>query len=464
MIPTRVFVTLLIAVVAFSTLSSQVVHIVSAQSSSIPLSQEYASGDIQTPYYGGPGSSLLLWYSWVNVNNTHTIFLASHSIQYESPVFAYVGQAYNTSSGQRVFVGNAMIAMEVYNSTGSSNYLDANYTLGKTNLAYTMIMNASQTFTPYSVSKTIINGVPHYKWGVTYGTVQAVLVKATPPGYGYSSGGSYAAQAYFDHVSMFYDYSVVKNTTFLKTSYQLGNVTLGSQISSNITLQGLSLSLLHATLTVASKPLTIVADGTPFDSQTNPTASTFTAAQVNVDNVLAYEFRFKDNYTLMTSPPQNLPTLYLASPIDSLPLNALQGYWFQPLLRVQDYVSGQLPDIAGLPSTSNIKYSATQFLYRINYPTWSGVAMVHDPTYVAHISVASSSSQPPRNPPSIPTMTFWPIVYAAVATGVLALFIAINSLRRTRKTDLPEDSSKSKPVLISSMTERQLHRNLVRQL
>jgi hypothetical protein len=449
----RVIVTVLLVGVAFSALSSQVPHLASAQSSPIPFSQEYASGDIQTPYGNG---SLQLWYSWVNVNNTHTIFFALHSSQYPSPVFAYVGQAYNTSSGQRVFIGNAMLAMEVYNDTDHNGYFDANYTSSpvKTELAYTMIMNASQTFTPSNITKTTIDGVPHYKWGVTYGNVQAVLVKATPPGYGYSSGGSYAAQAYFDHVSMFYDFSVQGNTTFLKTSYQIGNVTLGSQISGNVTLQNLSLSLLHATLMVASKPLTVVAGGVPFDSQTNPQASGFTGAQVDVDNILAYEFRFKDNYTLMSNPPQSLPALYLASPIDSLPPNALQGYWFEPLLRVQDYVSGQLPDIAGLPSTSNINYSATQLLYRINYPAWSGLPIDHDPTYVAHISAASASSpppsqpppsqhptQPPTNPPSKPTQASLPVntVYVAVATGLLALIVAISSIRRTRGAVQPID-------------------------
>ena len=451
MVASRAFVTAFLVAVAISALSTQIPHSVSAQSSSIPLSEEYASGDIQTPYGGG---SLLLWYSWVNYNNTHTIFFALHSNQYESPVFAYVGQAYNTSSGQRVFVGNAMIAMEVYNDTDGNGVLNANYTTGKTELAYMVIMNASQTFTPSSVTKTIVDGVPHYKWGITYGMVQAVLVTATPPGYGYSSGGSYAGLAYFDHVSMFYDYSVDGNTTFLKTSYQIGNVTLASLASPNVTLRHLGLSLLHATLTVASKPLTVVAGGAPFNSQANPTASTFTAAEVNVDNVLAYEFRFKDNYTVMTTPPQSLPALYLASPIDSLPPNALQGYW-NPLVRVQDYVAGQLPDVAGLPSTSNINYSATQFLYRINYPTWSGLAINHDPTYVAHIRATSTSSpptsqppsQPPTQPPAnhhpIPTQLVLPldIVYIAVATGVLGLVVVVNSLRRSRKTVQPVDES-----------------------
>src|SRR5437879_9608107 len=55
-----------------------------AQSSSIPVSQEFASGDVQV------FASLQAWYTWVNINGTHTIFLALHSNQGPSPVSAFV--------------------------------------------------------------------------------------------------------------------------------------------------------------------------------------------------------------------------------------------------------------------------------------------------------------------------------------------------------------------------------------
>ena len=82
-------------------------HSVSAQSSAIDLSKEYASGDVDVfPY-------LQAWYTWININGTHTIFLALHSYQAQSPVSAFVGQGYNTSSGSKVFVANALLALEV---------------------------------------------------------------------------------------------------------------------------------------------------------------------------------------------------------------------------------------------------------------------------------------------------------------------------------------------------------------
>jgi hypothetical protein len=136
-----------------------------AQSASIDNSTEYSSGDVQVL----PTS--LAWYTWVNVNGTHTIFLALHSTQYPSPVSAFVGESYNTSSGSRVFVANAIMAIEVYNDTDGNGILDANYATGQTELLYTIVMNASQTFQPTPVSKTSVNGVSHYRWGVTYGSV-----------------------------------------------------------------------------------------------------------------------------------------------------------------------------------------------------------------------------------------------------------------------------------------------------
>ncbi len=417
----RAFVSGLLVAVAFSTVLLQASSQIMAQASSIPTSQEYASGDIQVDQY------VQAWYSWVNVNGTHTIFIALHSSQLPSPVFAFVGQAYNTTTGSRIFVGNALLAMEVYNDTDHNGYLDANYTSGTTELRYTLVMNASQTFTPYPVNKTVTNGTPHYRWGITYSSIQALLIKAVPPDYGYG-GGTLFSDATIDYVSVFYDYSVVGNTTFLKTSYQVGNITPADP---GAMLQGLSLSLLHATLTVASNPLSVEAGSMPYDSQTNQPASQFNTAQVKVDDALAYEFRFNDSYTLLASPSPSYPAVYLASPIDSIPANAFQGQYFAPLVRVQYFVQGQLPDIAGLPSTSNLDYNTTKFLYRVSYPIWSGKALRHDPTYVAHVSTTSSPATPRTSQP--PTG----ILSIAVVTGLLALVVAINGLRRARKTVQP---------------------------
>ena len=244
-----------------------------------------------------------------------------------------------------------------------------------------------------------------------------------------------ASYAMIDHVSMFYDYSVSGNTTFLKTSYQIGNVTLIPPTNPGVTLQGLSLSLLHATLTVASKQLKVEAGNAPYNSQTNQPASSFNTAQVKVDDIVTYEFRFKDNYTL-TNTLATYPAVYVASPIDSLPPNAFQGQYFTPLISAEQYVGGQLPDIAGLPSSSNLDYSTTQFLYRISYPVWSGQALQHDPTYVAHFSATA---------PNIPKIPGLPtgVLLVAVATGSLALVVAIMGLTRSRKrvqpTSEPQD-------------------------
>jgi len=137
----------MIAVLAVFSRAS-IIHSVSAQSSSIDLSKEYASGDVDVfPY-------LQAWYTWININGTHTIFLALHSYQAQSPVSAFVGQGYNTTSGSKVFVANALLAMEVYNDTNANGYLDANYGAGTTELKYLLVMNASQTFTVNPVQKT----------------------------------------------------------------------------------------------------------------------------------------------------------------------------------------------------------------------------------------------------------------------------------------------------------------------
>src|SRR3989454_2929979 len=352
---------------------ASLIHSVSTPSSSIDLSKEYASGDVDVfPY-------LQAWYTWININGTHTIFLALHSYQAQSPVSAFVGQGYNTSSGSKVFVANALLALEVYNDTNGNGYLDANYGTGTTELKYLLGMNASQTFTPSPVQKTITGGIAHYSWGVTYGNVQAILIKAVSPNYGYT-GGLAASYTSIDHVSFSYDYSLIGNTTYLKTSYDIGNVVLVPPTDPGVTLQGLSFSLLHTTLAVASHQLSFVAGNNPYDSQTSTSPSLVTAAHLTVDNGLTYEFRFSDNYTLVKSPTETHPALYVASPVNSLPVGAFSGGGFTSPIWGGGYVWKKLPPIPGLPSTSDLHYCTSRLFYRGSYPAWSGYCVENDPT------------------------------------------------------------------------------------
>jgi hypothetical protein len=275
---------------------------------------------------------------------------------------------------------------------------------------------------------TNINGVPHYRWGVTYGSIQAILVKNATGAVGTPYGGGAAASyANIDYFSFSYDYSIVGNATFLKTSYDIGNVNLVPPTLPKVTLKGLSLSLLHFTLAVSSNSYSVTANSSPYDSQTSQTSSKVSVAQLNVLNSLAYEFRFNDNYTLLTNPPVSLRTVYAAAPNNSLPAGAFQGQGALDLIRVQDYVRSSLPSIAGLPASSDLNYGTSKLIYRISYPTWGGVGIKHDPTYVGYFV-------PHLLLVSLPVWDPMIIVYLAVAVAAVAAIVAFLVIRRTRKT------------------------------
>src|SRR5437870_8023405 len=420
---------------------ASVFHSAKSQSS-IDLSKEYASGDVDVfPY-------LQAWYTWININGTHTIFLALHSNQVQSPVSAFVGQGYNTTSGSKVFVANALLAMEVYNDTNGNGYLDANYGAGTTELKYLLVMNASQTFTVNPVQKTITSGTAHYGWGVTYGNVQAILIRASPPHYGYT-GGLAASYTSIDHVSFSYDFSLNGNTTYLKTSYDIGNVALVLPTDPGVTLQGLSFSLLHTTLAVASHQLSVVAGSNPYDSQTSTSPSLVTSAQLSVDNGLTSEFRFRANYSRAKTPTEIHPALYIASPVNSLPAGAFSGGDYTPLIRVDDYVRNKLPDIAGLPSTSDLNYGTSRLFYRVSYPAWSGYGVKHDPTYVAHFAVSTSS-------PIVPTPLGGLLIVAIAAAGIAGVFLLVlvvslvSRARRHSRIMISENRKKEERVVWDS--------------
>ena len=415
----RGFAAILALVILVSILGSMSTLRVKAQS--IDTSTEFVSGDVQV------FSNLNAWYTWISINGTRTVFLALYSNQLPSPVSAFVGQGYNSSSGSRIFVANVLLGMEVYNDTNNNGYPDANYTVGSSEIKYTLVMNASQTFTKTPAQKTIISGVPHFTWGVTYGQIQADLVDAAGVGIG--------AVVNIASFSMKYDYSVKANTTYLKSSYEIGNVTLVPASPPGLTVQGLSLSLLHATITVSTGQLAVIAAGSDYNSQSNLSAKPINAAKVNVDQSLAYEFQFSDNYTLQTSPPQSHPAVCLAVPIDSIPYTELNGQETTPLIRVQDYVKASLPSFVGLPSTSDLNYQTSKFLYRISYPAWSGVGLQHDPTYIGHIG-AGLVLTPVCNCPAF--LLFPSIIIAAIIITVAAIVLYRRS--RQRKSTMSQGS------------------------
>lgn len=425
----------LTVVVVLITLSSLVspalIHTRLLAQSSPDFSSEYSSGDVQVL----PTS--LAWYTWININGTHTIFLALHSTQYPSPVSAFVGESYNTSTNARVFVANAIMAIEAYNDTDGNGILDANYAAGQTELLWTIMMNASQTFTPTPVTKTSVNNVPHYRWGVTYGSVQAILLKnATGVAGSPYSGGLPVSYLNIDHFTLAYDYSIAGNATFLKTSYEIGNMTLAPPTSPNVTLKGLSLSLLHFTLAVSSSPYLVTANTSPYNSQTNSTTSKVNVAKVSIANSLAYEFLFNDNYTLLTNPPVSLRTVYAAVPSNSLPTGALQGSGTQDIIRVQDYVRAALPSIAGLPSSSDLNVNTSRLMYRISYPTWGGIGLKHDPTYVAYYVPHLLTVSTPV--PGFPMI----IIYVAAGLAVAVTASAVLIVKRTRKNPARRKSTR----------------------
>src|SRR5207247_268827 len=185
--------------------------------------------------------------------------------------------------------------------------------------------------------------------------------------------------------------------------------------------------LLHFVLAVSSEGYAVRTNGSSidYDSQTSQTSSQVNTAQIIVPGSTAYEFRFNDNYTLQTNPPVSLRTVYAAAPNNSLPVDAFQGPGALQVIRAQDYVKASLPNIAGLPASSNLNYSSSKLIYRISYPTWGGVGIKHDPTYVAYyVPHLILTSLPVPFDPMI-------IVYLAVAVAVVASVTAVLIIKRT---------------------------------
>jgi hypothetical protein len=256
--------------------------------SGIDTSQAYASGFIS----GSQGA----WYTWVNVQGVKLVFLALYSPVYNSPVFTFVGQEYNSSSGNPVFVGNSLMLMEVFNDTNHNGILNANYTSGHSELKFTVIMNSSQSFTSTPVSENSSDGVSNFHWGIDYRGIDAFLIIPDNQSSGYE-GGTSASKVALDHFAVSYDYSITNSTARLESKYDIGNFTLvpntGDQSGNRtVNLNGLSLALFFSTETISPKSYSVKT------TALGSSGSLLSNAKVLIENSTAFEFLFNDNYTL----------------------------------------------------------------------------------------------------------------------------------------------------------------------
>jgi len=384
-----------------------------------------ADSEIDTAKESVSGYLPGIWYTWVNALGTHLIFIALHQEQYNSPVFTFLGQHYTSLNNLQVFVGNALTLMEVYNDTNGNGVLDANYTVGltETELKYYLLVNGSLTFEATPVQKTEVNGVIHYRWGIRYGQIDGFLLypHSDEQGYGWWDAATDVLIAY---LGLSYDYSIEQNVTHLKTSYHIGNVTILTRKNSNVTLNGMSLSLLFTTQVISPKQYKIIVNNGTFNSTLNSTTS-ISLARIEVENIKTYEFRFKDNYTLQQNLITRHQAMYSACSTDSVQSQLFKSKLTSPLWQVEDYLKFLLPEIGNFAITPSLNYTTSSFIYRISYPYWFGNRIEHDPTYVAFVN-------PQFSAPGFPVE----VVSFAAITGVVALIASVYELRKIKRAPL----------------------------
>jgi len=367
------------------------------------VNEEYANGTIVPS-----NSPLQVWYNWVNVSGTQIINYAMYTTpewNYSVPIANIIGQHLRVADGSEVFVASAIDGMEVYRDMNGDGIPQANFTSGDSEILYFMYSNMSKTYSMTPIQKVLENNVTHYQWGFTYGKVGAYLQNATVH-------VGVDVRMILDHLTLSYDFSVNGNVSNLKTSFDIGkaeNIEVFDPVakeyvnSSDFSLNGLSLSLLYATATYASKPYSTSVNGQPYNSSTaeSPAVDAETA-QIAVNDTRAYDFIFGGNYTLSRGEnnetyPANIETYEAkaeAAAISSLPIKifgpVVRGIsFFTDELNLADLFGGSWPSI-------NTNYDASSLVYRICFPVWDGMQIMHDPVYVGY--VASTSTIPEFQP------------------------------------------------------------------
>jgi hypothetical protein len=398
----------------------------SAQASTIlPVGDaEYSNGTLTVS-----NSPLIVWYDWINVSGTQIVNYAictERGYPYNVPIANVLGQHFRLEDGSEVFVASALDQMEVYRDLNGDGIPQANFTAGDSEILYYMYSNMSDSYSLTPIQRVFEGDVAHYQWSFTYENVHGYLQNA-------SARVGVVASVIFDHITLSYDFSMNGNSSNLKTNFDIGKVSsLEIPKSAQFSLDGLSLALLYATSIYTSKPFSTLVNGEPYNSSTSDASAVEAKiAQVTVGSAKAYDFVFGGNYTLNRGENNethlvNIETYEAkaeAAAISSLPIKiygpVVRGIsFFHGLLDLTELFGGSWPDV-------NTSYNASSLMYRICFPVWDGLQIVHDPVYVGYVfgssaipefpspaqtSSPSQSPTPSPMPTSSPAQSQTPIV------------------------------------------------------
>lgn len=345
----------------------------------INTNAEYANGSIPTPPTG-----VWIWYTWVNTSETQVICYALFSDTYNSPIMSFLGQHFKVENDTDVFVGTTLALIEVYNDTNGDGIPQANFTSGESEIIYHLGVNSSVNYQITPIQKVMEGETAHYMWGFKHETIDGILLY--PEQY---MGHVAAAFVTIDYLSFNYDFYVVQNVSYLKTSFEIGNITdIQPYDDPSVSLEGLSLSLLYSTVTSSAKPYTTYVNDEPYDSTTAPNpATTTSSSQIAVEMIKAYEFIFGESYNLTRG--ENTETYEVkseAAATASVHPEVIYGLdWAFTRFENNLNLSELFPSAGGLAGQVDLNCSVSTLLYRNCYPVWDGLPIQHDPTYVAYL-------------------------------------------------------------------------------
>jgi hypothetical protein len=399
------------------------------------------SGEMSHGFFNG-SYGFQLWYVWLNTSGTHLLFLAMYSGALPSPINYLVGQHYFTANGTEVFVGNRLLGFEVYKDLNGNSILDADFTnwfdRNSDEPRYFFLLNASLTadFTP--PSKSVVNSVTHYLWGIRYGQVQGNFAEVGNCTGGYIGNPEtdgmlpsyfiHYASSTLDSLSLSYDYWVENDTAYLKTGVSLGTF-------SKVEIPGPypqptvldfnddSFSALYTTSVLSMKPYDIVSENA---TNTGEEAVPVSATNINVENKEAFRLVFGENYTINgdSTEYRSSAGVYPASSVPGDVVASANYFRADAEDTFKDYFGETSPNLA---ADVALGVGRSSLIYRVCYPTWSNRSLSHDPLFIAYLGepkfVYPGGNGANGGSGIVPVPSTWIMTIAAASFAVLAIAV-----------------------------------------
>lgn len=379
---------------------------------------QYTSGSYIASFNGFTYGNIVYKSIESNGNSVATIETDFGGI---APFHPYFAQSLNIN-GTMFYLSNSIGGFEIFNDTNHNGYIDS-----INEMAYYVLLNATQGFTYSNISESTVGNDSIYTWSSDYYNIDGFPV--VNPDYAgqlpqLSSGQS--RKVIIPSFNITYTVTNSVNTSDLSIKYDIGawnayvfhsGNNYNDIIDGPMNLTGFGLSIIYTSVIRSNEPVTKI---------DNSNGGIISNIEFTYNSKPIFESVLNDTYTLNNNSTQLPVKTVIADPNTTISDQNTNWRLTHDYLDSLEQWNSSIENLPSIPD--NTVPIQQMFNYRICYPQWNGELINHDPVYKIYKFGSKLTNIAPFKLPTINGVGL--LVLSASAGFIVILAIVIIEKRK----------------------------------